>query len=90
MCKFHKSKADCALAFHDLIWDQLKIKLDAVKVADMEFDTNGHPSVGFWLYVNTECTNEIGSMLVWHILSSPYKVFGWQSVVSMLTPVLFW
>ncbi|KIM73510.1 hypothetical protein PILCRDRAFT_15165 [Piloderma croceum F 1598] len=63
MCKFHESEADRALAFRDLIWGRLKIKLDAAKVAGTTFHTDGHTSVGSHAYVNTECKNEIDNML---------------------------
>ena len=62
MCKFYKSEADRAQVFRDLICDRLEIKLKAVKVEGTEFTTDGHASVGFHIYVNTECKNEIGSM----------------------------
>jgi len=61
MCKFHKSELEHAQAFRELIWDQLKIQLSAAKVAGTGFDTDGHASVGSYVYVNMECKNEIGS-----------------------------
>ena len=63
MCKFYKSKGERAQAFRDLILERLDIELKAAKVEGTEFSTDGHAFVGFHVYVNTECKNEIGSTL---------------------------
>ena len=61
MCKYYDHEAGRAQAFRDWIWERFGIKLEAAKVADTPFATDGHASVGFYVYVNTVCKNEIGS-----------------------------
>lgn len=63
MCKFHDKEADRSQVFRYLIWQRLRIKLNAAKVEGTGFETDGHASAGFYAYVNTECKNKIGSTL---------------------------
>jgi hypothetical protein len=61
MCRLYTNGADRAQVFRDLICNRLEIKLNATKVEGTELTTDGHASVGFHVYVNTEGKNEIGS-----------------------------
>ena len=62
MCAFYPNEASREQVFHELAYEGLGIKLNATKVEGTDFTTDGHASIGFHTYINTECKNEIGSM----------------------------
>ena len=61
MCKFYPNETARAQTFRDVVYERLGIKVNAASVEGTEFTTDGHASIGFHTYVNTECKHEIGS-----------------------------
>ena len=61
MCAFYRNEASREQVFRELVYEGLGIKLNAAKVEGTDFTTDGHASIGFHTYINTECRNEIGS-----------------------------
>ena len=61
MCSFYRDEGTRAHTFRELIYNRLGIQLYPAKVEGTEFITDGHASLGFHTYLNTECKNEIGS-----------------------------
>jgi hypothetical protein len=61
MADFYDDEAQRALSFRKLIYDHFKIKLEAANVATTPYTTDGHVSIGFHVYLNSEAKNEAGS-----------------------------
>lgn len=63
MCEFYSDEQERTEAVRNLIWAHFRIKLEPAEVADTRFVTDGHASVGYNVYLNTEGKNELGSTL---------------------------
>lgn len=61
MCDFYEDEQKHVQIVRQLIWEHFHIKLESATIPDTRFTTDGHASVGFYVYLNTEGKNEFGS-----------------------------
>ncbi|KAF8584767.1 hypothetical protein K439DRAFT_1345081 [Ramaria rubella] len=58
MCKFYDEGRSRAQKFRDLIWNHFGIKLETADIPNTALATDGHATVGYYVYIRSEGRNE--------------------------------
>ena len=61
MCDFYKDERARVEIVRKMFWKYFDIKLEPAEIGGSGFTTDGHASVGYSVYLNTEGKNEFGS-----------------------------